>query len=109
MKSHIHFAIDPKAPEQAGITDIELASVNAQGLIEFSTDFHLLKSIDMAKEKCLLFYSYGNWGNARDLQFSMMQQARRIQRRLSTLGDLYPAAGVIFLIYQKLFNSMLRP
>ena len=69
IKGRIHFAIDPKAPGQAGITDIELASVNAQGLIECSSDFCLLKPIDMAKGNRRLFYDYGNRGNARALQF----------------------------------------
>ena len=29
IKGRIHFAIDPKVPEQAGIRDVEPASVNA--------------------------------------------------------------------------------
>jgi hypothetical protein len=38
LKGRIHFSIDPKSPAQNGITDIELAPMNAQGLIEFSSD-----------------------------------------------------------------------
>ena len=69
LKGRVHFNIDPKAPEQTGITDIELAPMNAQGLIEFSSDFCILKPADMAKGNRRLFYDYGNRGNARALQF----------------------------------------
>jgi len=41
----MYFTADPELPGHSVICDIELAPVNADGLIEFSSEFHLLKPI----------------------------------------------------------------
>jgi hypothetical protein len=69
LKGRVHFTLDPKASAQAVITDIELAEVNENGLIECASDFCLLRPVDLAKGNRRLFYDYGNRGNARALQF----------------------------------------
>ena len=41
-----HFAIDPKDPRNRVIVDLEKAAVNAQGKVEFSADFYLMRPTD---------------------------------------------------------------
>jgi hypothetical protein len=64
-----HFAVDPHAPAQQGITDIEKAPVDAEGLVHFTGDFSILKPADPARCNRRIFFDYGNRGNKRMLQF----------------------------------------
>jgi hypothetical protein len=41
--------LDPKDPKNAVITDIALAPVDANGLVEYNTDFYILKPTDLTK------------------------------------------------------------
>ena len=41
----LHFTSDPRRPDHAVICDIELAPSNAEGLVEYSAEFHLLKPV----------------------------------------------------------------
>ena len=58
----IHFAVDPDHPLHRGITDIGLAPRNAEGRVEFSGDFYLLKPVDMKKSNGRLLVDVGNRG-----------------------------------------------
>ena len=69
LKGRAHFAVDPAAPAQAGIVDLEHASTNADGLVEFAADVLVLKPVDMAAGNGRLFFDYGNRANIRALQF----------------------------------------
>ena len=42
LKGRVRFAVNPDAPELSGIVDLDKAPCNAQGQVEFSTDFYLL-------------------------------------------------------------------
>jgi len=64
-----HFAVDPNAPAQAGIVDLDKAPVNDDGLVEFATDLIILKPADTARGNQRIFFDYGNRGNIRALQF----------------------------------------
>jgi len=55
--------VDPRHPGNAVIQDIELAPRNARGLVEYSTDFYLIKPVDMSKGNGMLFYNVHNRGN----------------------------------------------
>ena len=48
LVGRVHFALDPRTPQNHGIVDLALAPRNAQGLVEFSADFYLLKPVDPA-------------------------------------------------------------
>ena len=61
------FALDPTLPQNRGIVDLHLAPRNAQGLVEFSADFYLLKPVDPARGNGRLFYEAGNRGTKRIL------------------------------------------
>jgi hypothetical protein len=64
-----HFAVDPGAPAQRGITDLDKAPTDAEGLVHFTGDFSILKPVDPARGNQRLFFDYGNRGNKRMLQF----------------------------------------
>ena len=49
LRGTAYYAVDPKAPAQAAVFDIENAPVNAKGLVEFSADFLILKPVDPAR------------------------------------------------------------
>ena len=55
--------LDPLNRRNALIKDIELAPRNAEGMVEYSVDLHILKPIDMAKSNNRIFYDVVNRGN----------------------------------------------
>ena len=69
LRGTAHFAVDPSAPAQAGVFDVDKAPVNDKGLVEFSADFLILKPVDPNRGNRRLFYDFGNRGNMRSLQF----------------------------------------
>ena len=64
-----HFAVDPGGAAQRGITDLDKAPTDGDGLVHFTGDFSILKPVDPARGNCRLFFDYGNRGNKRMLQF----------------------------------------
>lgn len=67
LSGTVHFALDPSLPQNRGIVDLHLALKNAQGLVEFSADFYLLKPVNPARGNGRLFYEAGNRGSKRIL------------------------------------------
>ncbi|RYF08211.1 MAG: hypothetical protein EOO31_03475 [Comamonadaceae bacterium] len=59
----LHGEVDPKDAKNAVIQDLQLAPVNGRGMVEYSTDFVLLKPKDMAKASGVLRYDAPNRGN----------------------------------------------
>jgi Alpha/beta hydrolase domain len=55
--------LDPKAPLNAGIVDLDKAPRNAKGLVEYSSDFYILRPVDLAKGNGALLYDVNNRGN----------------------------------------------
>lgn len=55
--------VDPKDAKNAVIQDIALAPVNANGMVEYSADFVMLKPKDMSKASGVLRYDAPNRGN----------------------------------------------
>jgi hypothetical protein len=55
--------VDPKAPANAAIQDIDLAPVNARGMVEYSTDIDILRPADPAKGNKVLLFNILNRGN----------------------------------------------
>jgi hypothetical protein len=56
--------VDPDNPLNSIIQDIKLAPVNERGMVEYISDFIILKPADMSKSNGLLFLSLPNHGNA---------------------------------------------
>lgn len=67
LAGKVDFTLDPSRPQNRGIVDLNLAPKNAQGLVEFSADFYLLKPVDPARGNGRLFYEAGNRGTKRIL------------------------------------------
>ncbi|MDT6963639.1 alpha/beta hydrolase domain-containing protein [Cupriavidus sp. SZY C1] len=55
--------VDPKDPKNAIIQDLALAPVNANGMVEYTADFTMLKPKDMSKASGVLRYDAPNRGN----------------------------------------------
>jgi len=87
LTGRAHFAVDPTAPAQAGITDIGLAPVNADGLVEFISDICIFKPVDPRKGNRRLFFDYGNRGNMRAMQFFNDAPASNDPRSLRDAGN----------------------
>ena len=72
----IRFAVDPAHPLHQRVTDIALAPRNAQGLVEFSGDFYLLKPVDMKKGNGKLLLDVPNRG--RKVAIEMFNSTPRV-------------------------------
>ena len=49
LVGRVHAEVDPDAPENAVIADIELAPRNARGMVEYSADLIILRPVDPAR------------------------------------------------------------
>ena len=58
-----HGALDPAHPLNATIVDLDKAPRNAQGQVEYTADFYILKPVDIAKGNGAIFYEASNRGN----------------------------------------------
>ena len=62
LKGVAHCEVDSIGPENKGITDLELAPRNSRGMVEFSSNFELLRPQDPDKGKPSLLYDVVNRG-----------------------------------------------
>ena len=69
IKGRVHFAVDPGEQAYSGITDLDKAPRNKKGLVDYSTDFLILKPFELEKGNRRIFFDWGNRGNIRALQF----------------------------------------
>ncbi len=58
----LHFAVDPQLPANQIIADLALAPKNAQGLVEFSSDFLVVRPKDAAKRNGTALLEIANRG-----------------------------------------------
>ena len=89
LKGRARFALDPQAPAQAKITDIDKAPRNADGLVECTADIMILKPADMGASSHRLFFDYGNRGNKRAIQFFCDAPASNDPISLEDAGNGY--------------------
>lgn len=87
LAGRAHFAIDPKAPAQRGIADLDHAAVDAEGRVHFAADIAILRPKDLARGNKRLFLDYGNRGNKRVLQFFNDAPASNDPRMLADAGN----------------------
>jgi hypothetical protein len=69
LDGRAHFAADPAALAQQGITDLDKAPTDGEGLVRFTADFSIMKPVDPGRGNRRIFFDYGNRGNKRILQF----------------------------------------
>ncbi|HWM71150.1 MAG TPA: hypothetical protein VNO35_31570, partial [Steroidobacteraceae bacterium] len=58
-----YFEVDPNHPRNAVIVDVDNAPRNSHGMVEFSTQFMIVKPVDMSLGNHKLFYRVNNRGN----------------------------------------------
>src|SRR5712664_333002 len=63
VRGTVEFQIDPTDPRNAGITDLELAPRNADGLVSFDADYMLLYPADLSKWNRRLVSEINNRGS----------------------------------------------
>src|SRR5260221_607907 len=78
-------AVDPRDPLNAGIVDLDAAPKDAQGLVEFSTPFLIIKPIDMAKGNGKIVYGLNNRGT--DIEFYRFNFGAGFSNRPITAAD----------------------
>jgi hypothetical protein len=69
LTGRAHFAVDPLAPAQRDVVDLDKAPRDARGLVHFAADCMILKPVDLGRGSRRMFYDYGNRGHKRALQF----------------------------------------
>lgn len=62
LRGRAYGELDPKAPLNAIITDLEFAPRNARGMVEYSATFTLAKPVDVSKASGVLVYDVANRG-----------------------------------------------
>ncbi|MEK9725166.1 MAG: alpha/beta hydrolase domain-containing protein [Rhodospirillaceae bacterium] len=87
LKGRARFAVDPSAPANAMVCDIDKAPVNADGLVEFAADVFIYRPVDPAKANRRVFYDYGNRGNQRAIQFFNDAPASNAPLTLAEAGN----------------------
>ena len=94
-----HLAVDPLHPANETIADIKLAPRNAQGLVEFSADFRILRPDDPAKGNRRLLLDVAESrqgpGPAQHQQRSRHRTRRAVgpRRRLPDAAVAIPSSG----------------
>src|SRR5438477_10428528 len=63
LRGTAYLEADPNNPHDAVIVDLENAPRNANGLVEFNTQFMILKPVDMQRSNNKIFYAVNNRGN----------------------------------------------
>ena len=90
IKGRVHFALDPKLPANAIIRDLGLARTNAQGRVEFSADFFVLRPRDPAKGNGTVLIEVSNRGNKSLLGRFALARTQLDPRAAEDFGDGWP-------------------
>src|ERR1700687_3212431 len=67
LRGVAHGTLDPRAPENAGIVDLDKAARNAAGLVEYATGFFILRPAEPRRGSGILVYDVTNRGAKRIL------------------------------------------
>ena len=89
LTGRAHFAVDPKAPPNIEICDIDKVSVNKDGLVEFASDIFIYRPVNPKNANRRLFYDYGNRGNQRAIQFFNDAPPSNLPLSLADAGNGY--------------------
>ena len=89
LTGRARFAVDPDAPAQGGIVDLDKAPRNRDGLVEFAADLCILQPVDPARGNGRLFFDYGNRGNKRAVQYFCDAPACNDPATLAHAGNGY--------------------
>ncbi len=87
ISGKIYFAVDPKLDPNRIIADIDLAPRNAQGKVEFSADFYILKPRDPSKGNGTALVEISNRGRKDSLNTFDLAEASLDPRTQPEFGD----------------------
>src|SRR5439155_2143397 len=62
LRGRIFGEVDPNDPLNAVIVDLDKAPRNARGMVEYSSDFYLMRPVDLSKGNGALFHEFSNRG-----------------------------------------------
>ncbi len=106
----IRFAVDPANPANRIITDISRAPRNPSGEVEFSSEFYLLKPVDMGRANGAVLYEVSNRGRKGMLSFFNLAAGSLDPREPDHFGDGYlMEEGYTLLWLGWQFDPPLRP
>ena len=83
----IHFEVDPQNPANGIVADIALAPRNARGMVEFRSNFFLLKPKDAARGNGTVLYEVSNRGGKGMLGYFNNAAGSRDPRSAQEMGD----------------------
>ena len=83
----VYFAVDPDNPANRIITDIDLAPRNANGKVEFHSNFFMLKPKDVAHGNGTVFYEVSNRGGKGMLGYYNNAAGSRDPQTADDMGD----------------------
>ncbi len=85
----VHFTADPHAAVNRGIVDLDLAPVNARGLVEYSANFYVLAPKDPATRNGTVLVEISNRGGKALLQTFDFAKGSRAPLSGDELGDRF--------------------
>ena len=103
LAGRIHYAVDPANPANRIIRDIDFAPTNEAGLVEFSSDFYLLKPVDAHAGNGTVFVDVMNRGGKRALGYFNLSPASLTPVTEADLGDgflMYEGFSVLYVGWQ---------
>ena len=87
LRGMVHFEVDPANPANRVITDIDLAPRNDRGMVEFRSNFFLLKPTDVARGNGTVLYEVSNRGGKGMLGYYNNAAGSRDPRTAEEMGD----------------------
>ena len=103
LAGRIHYAVDPANPANRVIADIDYAPTNADGRVEFSADFYLLKPVDADAGNGTVFVDVMNRGRKRALGYFNLTAAVLETQTEADLGDgflMHEGFSVLYVGWQ---------
>ncbi len=83
----IYFAVDPANPANRIITDIDFAPRNADGRVEFSANFFLIKPKDVTRGNGTVLYEVSNRGGKGMLRYFNQGEGSNNPMTMAHMGD----------------------
>ena len=99
LAGRIHFEVDPQNSANRIIRDIDYAPLNAEGRVEFSADFYLLKPKDVEAGNGTVLLDVMNRGRKRVLRYFNVAPAVNDPRTEAELGDGFLMRQGFTLLY----------
>lgn len=72
LEGVVHFAVDPAAPQNTGITDLRLAPTESSGSVRYAADFCVLRPAAPARTSGRLLFTVTNRGRHASVPFSAL-------------------------------------